>query len=189
MWKKLIVLFVTLLSVSSIVCGYYVLQMEAAGGYRAGGTLTGRINQAPAGISGPQIGMKKGDKISLNDNLAMQLIYLDSNYTDYISGDVKNDINIVGLPPNLYNASDGTPTMGTPLTAWYSLATAPIATVTATNGQLFPIYANIGSGYHYLPYSESNIAAAIAGCNVGRGVQLLESIDLGPMREVYSGAY
>ncbi|MCI8540583.1 MAG: hypothetical protein HFE67_03600, partial [Erysipelotrichaceae bacterium] len=64
MWKRLLILAVTLLSVSSIVCGYYAFQMDAAGGYQSGGNLTGRVNKAPAGLS--TSALAKGDKFILN---------------------------------------------------------------------------------------------------------------------------
>ena len=64
MWKRLLILAVTLFSVSSIVCGYYAFQMDAAGGYQSGGNLTGRVNKAPAGLS--TSALAKGDKFILN---------------------------------------------------------------------------------------------------------------------------
>ena len=67
MWKKLIVIILSFLGTVSVGYAFYQYHMAAAGNaYQSGGKITGRINKAPSGISGANIGIRKGDKFLLS---------------------------------------------------------------------------------------------------------------------------
>ncbi len=198
MWKKILVALIAFIGIGSVGYAYYNAEMSAANTtYASGGALTGRINMAPSGVNSTQIGLTKGDKILLGNGFAMQLIYRDSGYTDYISGDVHQENSMVeGLSTDEYVSVTTSPQAGAPLTAWYSLATKSIDQVTAHNGQLYRVNFK-HEGIRYLPYGETNIAQAIANFNAsfsGRGRDLIASHDLSVLRstvidEVFGGAY
>ncbi len=178
-----------LLLTGSFVYSYYNNNMNAnAVTYGSGGNGTARIHMAPAGISGSKIGLQKGDKLLMKDGLAMQLIYRDANYTDYISGDTtKDDPMMLGLLPSEVVSVSTAPQQGSPVSAWFSMATTSIANVTPTNGEAYRV--RVGS-YTYFPYGESNIAAAISDLNSSfaseRGMELLENINLGVLRYAFT---
>lgn len=112
MWKKVLIGIVALVGTFSIAYAYN-MEMKANNSlYAVGNDLTGRINIAPSGINGSHIGMQKGDRIYLgvkntnsdDDNLGFQLIYYDTNYTDYLS-----DVSGATVDPAI--------------SAWYSFST------------------------------------------------------------------
>ena len=187
--KKILIYLTMLLLTGCFVYSYYNDKMNAnAVTYGSGGSGTARIHQAPAGISGSRIGLQKGDKLLVKDGLAMQLIYRDTNYTDYISGDTtKDDPMMLGLLPSEVVSVSTAPQQGSPVSAWFSMATAPIANVAPTNGEAYRV--RVGS-YSYFPYGESNIAAAISDLNSSfaseRGMELLENINLGVLRYAFT---
>ena len=154
MWKKLLITFIAFIGVCSVGYAYYNEKMNAAGTiYNAGGNVIGRVNMAPNGVSGANIGLQKGDKIytginnpSDNTDLGMMLIALDENYIYYN----------VTLPNTISS--------GPPLTGWFSMATSSIANVSpiSSNG----LYTNTTpDGYIYVKYADSDLPAVLSGVN------------------------
>ncbi len=118
MWKKLCILAITLIGLFSGVYVYNNFSMKASGGYSAGGNVTGRVNIAPIGISGPNIGLQKGDKIYIgvdnpkdNTPLGWQLVNYMSGYDYYKTTAGSGTYNFV---------------QDTPISGWYSLSTTDV---------------------------------------------------------------
>ncbi|NBJ65398.1 hypothetical protein D5266_09450, partial [bacterium c-19] len=112
MWKKLLIVLVALLGVLSGAYAYYNVNMNAANTtYNIGGNITGRVNMAPNGISGSNIGMQIGDHVVISESnpytgnpLSFQLLWYDRDYTDY---DNTFSINVVRTPiSSWFTASD-----------------------------------------------------------------------------------
>lgn len=118
MLKKSFVLFLCLLS--SLFISYMYFNADnhnlsaATNKYNVGGTVTGRVNMAPSGITGDHIGLQAGDHVMIGgDNpvsgnpLSFQLLLYDKNYTDYNNTDVINEVR-------------------EPISAWYSSSDDPV---------------------------------------------------------------
>ena len=103
MWRKALIAVVCLLSSLSVA---YVYSKDnnnnlsaSTNKYNVGGTVTGRVNMAPNGITGDHIGLQAGDHVMIGGNnpytgnpLSFQLLLYDENYTDYNNTDVINEV-------------------------------------------------------------------------------------------------
>ena len=131
MWKKLLTLLITLTGVISVGYAYYNKSLTAAArNYQAGGNIFARINMAPSGVSGPNIGLQKGDKIYLGVNnpkdntpLGWQLVNYMSNYDYY---------------KTTPNGSTNSFVQDTPISGWYSLSTTDIGKDHALDSWTYP---------------------------------------------------
>ena len=179
-----------LLLTGCFVYSYYNDKMNAnAVTYGSGGSGTARIHQAPAGISGSRVGLQKGDKLLVKDGLAMQLIYRDTNYTDYISGDVTADPKEVsGLLANEQVSTTTQPQLGSPKSAWLSLSTSPLATILPADLSAYRVLYSYDTTPICAPYGDSMIAEVISTLNNSfvseRGYTLLSDVDLSIPRSV-----
>ena len=119
MRKKCLVLILVFFGTFFIGYDYYHKKLNAASiAYHAGGNITARINMAPTGISGPNIGLQKGDKIYIgvdnpkdNTPLGWQLVNYMSGYDYYKTTPGGSTYNFV---------------QDTPISGWYSLSTKDI---------------------------------------------------------------
>lgn len=124
MFKKVLIALLALVGTFSIVNvrNNFFLKASSVPQYQIGGSNYGRINIAPTGINGQNIGLQKGDKIILDvkntdntRNLGWQLLEKHINYSEY---GCKNYDDITCR----HNSA--------PLTAWLSLATIKLTNTT-----------------------------------------------------------
>ena len=119
MRKKCLILLLVFFGTFFIGYDYYSKNLDAASiAYQAGGNVTARINMAPTGISGPNIGLQKGDKIYIgvdnpkdNTPLGWQLVNYMSGYDYYKTTAGSSTYNFV---------------QDTPISGWYSLSTTDV---------------------------------------------------------------
>ena len=157
MLKRICVIIFMLFSVLSIGYAYYNAEMKAASvTFSAGGSVTGRINKAPAGLSNNEYGLRKGDKIFVgldnpmnNSDLGLMLIHYNENYTDYKlnPGDMTNPI-----------LSDS------PISGWFVMSTSSIAKIAPFNSNSQFDSVTVDS-YLYVKYSNSNISTEMNKLN------------------------
>lgn len=93
MWKKILLILFTITSTITLVYAYLNLEMKAVSSiYNIGGNVYGRINKNPSNLVVSKSGMRKGDKLTLGDNMVpFQLLYKLDGYTQYtVTGTRKN---------------------------------------------------------------------------------------------------
>ncbi|MCI9292714.1 MAG: hypothetical protein HFF02_05400, partial [Erysipelotrichaceae bacterium] len=151
MWKKIMIVCMTLLGTLSIGYAYYQTALHAAvNTYRSGGEIAGRVHQAPSNITGSHIGMQKGDKFHIGainpkdgSPLGFMVILKNENYNDYISP-----------------ADAGTVQYGDDLTGWFSMTTESIAEVKPVDSPSAFTEYSVGS-YYFASYNSTNIKGPI----------------------------
>lgn len=180
-WSKLIIAGIALVGSFSVV---YAMNTEMkatnASPYTAGGNVTGRVNKAPSGITGPNIGMQKGDKILMgtenpdtNSPLIWQLMHK-RTYTDYAS-----ECTVV---PNVVCNNPA-------ITSWYSMTPESLGSV-SSGLTTSSFYVNLASTVKVADYASTDIYTIIENLNSSirsnpGDVALLTYRDLTPLHTEY----
>lgn len=162
MWKRILIFMIGLVGTFSIVFAFDY-GLFATGSYQSGGNVTGRVNIAPNGVSGSNIGLQLGDRVmmgakySINQApLSWQLIEKHS-YSDYGCLTNTDDPNTAKYNA-LYNKCNNPV-----ITAWKSATTDVVASgPMAVQDSHFIRYCPEGFGLTVCPYSngdEKEVAA------------------------------